>query len=201
MTTKMRQVLLFISIALLLSSLGGCSHSPGYIWVSQYPDSGSSQDYVLGPGDLIFVRVFNQDNMSARTRVRADGKVSLPFLNDVKAAGFSPNELAQQVRVRLKQFINNPVVTVSLEEPRTLSVTVLGEVNKPGVYTLPSEAGVLSAIASAGGLTDYASKDRIFVLRQGPKPARIRFSYQGLSQPAGKEGSFMLRGGDVVAVE
>jgi polysaccharide biosynthesis/export protein len=189
------------SIFLLLALLGRCSHSPGYIWAGQYPDSRDPPEYVLAPGDLIFVRVFNQDNMSARTRVRADGKVSLPFLNDVTAVGLTPNELAQQVQVRLKHFINTPVVTVSLEESRSLSVTVLGEVTKPGVYTLAPEAGVLSAIASAGGLTDYASKDRIFVLRQDPKPARIRFSYDGLSQPSGKEARFKLHGGDVVTVE
>ncbi len=152
-------------------------------------------------GDILQVRVFNQPDMSARVRVRDDGKVSIPFLNDVTAVGLTPNALAQELQTRLKEFINAPVVTISLEEARPFSVSVIGEVGKAGVYALPPGAGVLQALAAAGGLTQYASKDRIFVIRDTPARARIRFEFGQLTQAEGKAATFRLRLGDIVVVE
>ena len=88
--------------------------------------------YVIQPGDVLQIRVFNQPEMSTRARVRDDGKVSIPFLNDVVAAGFTPNALAQQRQTRLKEYIDAPVVTISLEEARPFSVSVLGESTSRG---------------------------------------------------------------------
>ena len=161
----------------------------------------STTGYVIQPGDVLQIRVFNQPDMSAHARVRDDGKISIPFLNDVVAAGFTPNALAQQLQQRLKEFINSPVVTVSLEEARPFSVSVLGEVNKPGVYAVPVGAGVLQALAAAGGFTQYASRDRIFVVRETPQRARIRFQFDELTQATGKAATFRLRAGDTVVVE
>jgi polysaccharide export outer membrane protein len=150
---------------------------------------------------VLLIRVFNQPDMSARSKVRDDGKISIPFLNDVVAAGFTPNALAGQLQQRLKEFINAPVVTISLEEARPFSVSVLGEVNKPGVYPVPMGAGVLQALAAAGGFTQYASRDRIFVVRETPTRARIRFQFDELTQAEGKAATFRLRAGDTVVVE
>lgn len=190
--------------ALSLGILGGCATSSGsYTPVSAYeePPAPPTSGYVIQPGDLLQIRVFNQPDMSTRAKVRDDGKVSVPFLNDVVAAGFTPNALAQQLQQRLKEFINAPVVTVSLEEPRPFSVSVLGEVNKPGVYAVPMGAGVLQALAAAGGFTQYASRDRIFVVREMPQRARIRFQFDELTDATGKAAAFRLRAGDTVVVE
>jgi polysaccharide export outer membrane protein len=92
-------------------------------------------------------------------------------------------------------------VTISLEEPKALSVPVLGEVTKPGTYPLDADCTVLHALAAAGGLTEFAAKDRIFVVRTGPKPLRIRFTYGLLTQAQGHAASFRLRTGDVVVAE
>jgi polysaccharide export outer membrane protein len=180
-----------------------CSDVGKYVWVENYATpAGSDAAYVIGSGDVLSVRVFNQDNMSARTRVRSDGKVSLPFLNDVDVAGHTPAAVAEQLQRRLKEFINNPVVTVSVEESKILQVSILGEVTKPGVYPLPTlGAGVLHALASAGGMTQYAHRDRIFVLRRASPLVRIRFSYEALSHGDGPAARFELREGDVVVVE
>ena len=150
---------------------------------------------------MLQVRDINQPDMSARATVRDDGKVTIPFLNDVVAAGFSPKALAQQLQQRLKEFINSPVVTVSLEEARPFSVSVLGEVNKPGVYAVPVGRGVLPALAAAGGVAQYASRARIFVVRETPQRARIRFQFEELTQATGKAATFRLRAGDTVVVE
>jgi len=184
--------------------LGACASSSGnFTPISAYqePPAPPSSSYVIQPGDVLLIRVFNQPDMSARSKVRDDGKISIPFLNDVVAAGFSPNALAGQLQTRLKEFINAPVVTISLEEARPFSVSVLGEVNKPGVYPVPMGAGVLQALAAAGGFTQYASRDRIFVVRETPTRARIRFQFDELTQAEGKAATFRLRAGDTVVVE
>jgi len=173
-----------------------------FVWVDQYtqPDP-SAAGYIISPGDSLSVRVWNQDGMSARVRVREDGKISLPFLNDVTAAGYSPNALSAQLQTRLKDFIANPVVTIALEEPRPFSVAVMGEVVRAGSFTVEPNAGVLSVLAAAGGLGEYAHKDRIFVVRSRPSPTRIRFSYDSLTNTTGMAPHFRLMPGDVVVVE
>jgi polysaccharide export outer membrane protein len=183
--------------------LGACATTGPSIPVNEYqePPDEPQSGYVIQSGDILQVRVFNQPDMSARVRVREDGKVSIPFLNDVTAVGLTPNALAQQIQTRLKEFINAPVVTISLEEARPFSVSVIGEVNKAGMYALPRGAGVLQALAAAGGLTQYASKDRIFVVRDTPSRARIRFEFGQLTQAEGKAATFRLRLGDIVVVE
>jgi polysaccharide export outer membrane protein len=195
----------YVVLAALSLTLFGCRHDPGvYIRADEYVAPPVNEgEYVIRPGDVLNVRVFQQDNMSARARVRSDGKISLPFLNDVTAAGFTPPVLGAQLQTRLKDFINNPVVTVSLEEVRQQSVAVLGEVPRPGVYPLEIGAGVLQALAAAGGFTQFAYKD-IFVLRPmplGEKPLRIRFDYEKVSRGDGKGATFLLRNGDTVIVE
>jgi polysaccharide export outer membrane protein len=165
----------------------------------------TSKEYVIGPGDLISVRVFNQDQMSARERVRPDGKVSLPFLNDIMAAGFSPRVLAAQLQTRLRDFINTPVVTVTVDERRGLPISVVGEVTRPGLYSLDLGSGVLQALVLAGGLTEFGGRDRIYVLRPATQvqsaPERIRFRYWSLVRGEGKAPLFQVKAGDTVVVE
>lgn len=161
-------------------------------------------EYVISPGDTLQVRVFQQEAMSARVRVRGDGKVSLPMVNDWVVAGKMPMQVATELQVRLKEFINTPVVTVSLEEMRPLSVSVVGEVVRPGVVVLEPGAGLLHAIAASGGLTDFAHKDGIFVVRKpGPtqKPVRIRFTWENLTSGDHASVKFLLQPQDVVVAE
>lgn len=187
----------------LLLAVSGCWVPKGsFIPVEAYV-APAAVEYVIAPGDTLQVRVFQQEAMSARVRVREDGMVSLPMVNDWPVAGKRPTEVAAALQVRLKDFINTPLVTVSLEETRPLSVSVLGEVTRPGVVTLEPGAGVLHALAAAGGLTDFAHADGIFVLRRGAdgRPARIRFRWQGLTGGEGPAASFLLQPQDVVVAE
>ncbi|HVP60708.1 MAG TPA: polysaccharide biosynthesis/export family protein [Myxococcaceae bacterium] len=192
------------ALAVGLAALAGCASTSGsFVWAGDYeePPLPAQSGYVIQPGDVLQIRVFNQPDMSARARVREDGKVSIPFLNDVVAAGTPPTALAQTLQQRLKEFMNAPVVTISLEEARPFSVAVMGEVTKPGVYPVPQNSGVMQALAAAGGFTQYASRDKIFVLRETPTRARIRFTYEDLGQVQGKAATFRLRAGDTVLVE
>lgn len=190
----------------LVSAVAGalsCAAVGPYVWLDDYKPavSADGDGYRIASGDLIQVRVYNQEGMSARERVRQDGKVSLPFLRDVQAAGFTPSALAEQLQSRLKDYINVPVVNVVIEEVHQLAVPVLGEVTRPGKYSLERGAGILEALAAAGGLNDFAHRDRIFVLRRQPKLVRIRTTYEALSHGNGLAGDFRLVPGDAVVVE
>jgi polysaccharide biosynthesis/export protein len=192
------------ALALLAGlALAGC-HAPSAagpgIWFKDYqqPADPSTGTYAIGPGDLLDVRVFGQEGMSSRPRVRSDGMISLPFLNEVQAAGLTPAALANEVKGQLKAFVVAPVVTVSLEEQAPCSVSVVGEVTKPGLYRLDPRSGILQALAAAGGLTEFAARDRIFVLRDR---ARIRFTFEALTQGQSGAVDFRLRSGDVVVVD
>jgi polysaccharide biosynthesis/export protein len=179
-----------------------CADLGQYVWVDSLPEEAATfnAQYRLAPGDLIFVRVFNQDALSGRTRVRPDGQVTIPFVNDVPAAGRTTQELAKAMEVLLRDYIKSPVVTVFLEELAPSQLSVLGEVAKPGVYPLERNQGVLRALAAAGGLTEFAHKDRIFVVRAG-QPQRIRFTLESLSTPGSRSSRFHLQSDDVVVVQ
>jgi polysaccharide export outer membrane protein len=182
----------------------GCQTTSGnFVPVEQYPQPAADAEYRISPGDLLAVRVWNQESMSnPHARVRDDGKISVPFLQDVEVAGATPTDLSQKLQAKLKTYVVNPVVTVTVEELRALRVSVTGEVAHPGQFELERGAGVLNALAAAGGLTDYAHRDRIFVVRNGDaKPVRIQFRYAALASAEGKAGTFRLRPGDVVVVE
>jgi polysaccharide export outer membrane protein len=194
------------ALALAALALGGCKTSSPYIWVDSLPAQvdPAEKEYVIQAGDQLSIRVWGQDSMSARTRVRPDGRISLPFLDDVEAAGLTPSALSKRIQARLKEFVVNPVVTVSLEDLRPVSVSVLGEVVRPGQYPLDQGAGVLHALAAAGGMTAFADKESIYVIRTrkgGGEPERIRFTYVSLAGAQGRAASFRLHGGDVVVVE
>ena len=204
----MRRIHFLVQLVALLGFIPACKSVGAYVWVDDFPPAPhqTEGEYIISPGDVISVRIWGQEAMSARNRVRSDGKISLPFLNDVEVAGMSPPVLSKRLQTRLKEFLTNPIVTVSLEERKPLSVPILGEVSRKGTYDLEPGSGILQALAAAGGLTDLASTDRIFVIRsnvgvEGAPPVRIRFDYERLIRSTGRGPAFRLQAGDVIVVE
>jgi polysaccharide export outer membrane protein len=170
------------------------------------PDASSaSREYVIGIGDVLNIQVYTPDQrderVSGRMNVRADGRISIQFINEIEAAGKTALKLASDIENGLKSQIRQPLVTVTVEVSSPLSISVLGEVNKPGVTTLPPNAGVADALAAAGGLTQFAHKGRIYVVRPRPQPTRIHFTYDSVTKTAGKASQFRLQPGDVLIVE
>jgi polysaccharide export outer membrane protein len=205
MTRRAQSVLVCIGL-----SLSGCRSVEGdYFWVDTLPPARADDGTcIIAAGDLLGVRVWGQEGMSVRAKVRDDGMVTIPFVNDFPAAGMEPEVMARRLQLRLRDFIVNPVVTITLEETRAVRVSVVGEVVKAGVYQFEERgAGVLQALAAAGGLTPFADGDRIFVLRtnhwaeEPGRPARIRFTFKQLARGQGRAATFALRSGDVVVVE
>jgi polysaccharide export outer membrane protein len=183
-----------------LASITGCGGA-AYVWVADLPpDESGGADYLIEAGDMLNVRVFNQDAMSTRARVRSDGKISIPFVGDVPVRGKAPAAVAKDLEARLKSFVLTPAVTVTVDEFQQSSIAVIGEVAHPGVYNIEPSVGVLRALALAGGVTEYASHDNIYVLRRiGPR--RIRVTYRALIDNELRAAALHLRAGDTVVVE
>jgi polysaccharide export outer membrane protein len=194
----------FAVMACLVPWVLACaSASGGAIDIDQVKDEQIAtppREYVVGVGDMLNIQVYNDPQSSGKMRVRSDGRISMPLVNDILAAGKTPAQLKGDIETALKSVILNPQATVSVEDS-TPSISVLGEVAKPGPQMLQHDTGVADALAAAGGLTAFAHKDRIFVIRSVPQPTRIHFTYDALTKGIGRAPLFRLRAGDVLVVE
>jgi polysaccharide export outer membrane protein len=169
--------------------------------VDSLPASTSqSGDVLITDGDVLNVRVFNQEPLSTKERVRADGRISIPVIGEIVARGKRPAQLAAEIQDRLKDIVKVPSVIVTFEAGTELKVSVVGEVRNSGIFQIEPGSNVLHALAAAGGLTDYADADKVFVVRKS-LPQRVRFRYTDLRSGDPKSIQFTLQGGDVVVVE
>jgi polysaccharide export outer membrane protein len=160
-------------------------------------------DYVIGPGDVLQITVWKNDTLSRVAPVRPDGKISMPLLHDIVASGLTAMQLRDKIATALGEFMPNPEVAVAVTEVKSMRVSILGEVSKPGVLELRGETTILEAIAMAGGFKDFASPSKITILRndESGKTKRIRFNYnKAVSASSNDEENLVLRSGDVVVV-
>jgi polysaccharide biosynthesis/export protein len=192
-----------VAACLVLGGAPACAGSGQYVWFQQLPPETSlaNSEYVIGVGDIVSIRVLGREEMTLRERVRADGRVSLLLIGDVEAKGKRPSALKAELEGRLKDYIVSPSVVVNIDETQPTTVILLGEVAKPGTYPLEQDPRLAHAITLGGGLTDYASRSAIFVVRSEPKPVRIRFTFDAIRRNIGGAGDFQLHRGDVVEVE
>jgi polysaccharide export outer membrane protein len=161
---------------------------------------GDDAAFQIGPEDVLDISVWKNPELSRVVPVRPDGKVSLPLVNDIQAAGLTPAALREQVAARLAEFIPSPEVSVMVREVHSRKVAVLGAVKTPGRFELKSTMTVLEVIALAQGFTDFASRDRIVVLRnEGGTTKRLPFNYRRIAEGAMQE-NFIVRPGDIVVV-
>ena len=141
-----------------------------------------SSDFRLGPEDVIEVSVYQDKDFSTTLPVRPDGKISLHLIGEIVASGKTTKELQKEIAEKVAQFIPNPSVTVSVKEVNSPKVSVLGEVKSPGMYKIKDRATILDAVALAGGLTEFAKKDKVTVFRVDPngdqRPIKINLNDQ-----------------------
>ena len=199
-----RSVLVLTLVLSCLSMLAGCAR-PSQEIIEEA--SNSSKDFLLGPEDVLDIVIWKNEDLSQKgVVIRPDGKISMPLIGEILASGRTANQLASQISARLKEFKDNPVVTVGVKEVNSYYVYVLGEVSKPGKYQLKSHATVLQAVAIASGFTNYASRNKMKVIRhvQGEngttREVRIPARYDDLVSGTGEIGNFVLKTGDVVVV-
>lgn len=157
--------------------------------------------YKIGAQDIIRIDVWREDQLTRTVPVRPDGKITLPLLNDIQAAGLTPMELAGVIREELKKFITNPQVSVSVSEINSRRIYVNGEVNKSGAYALLPHMTVLQALSGSGGFTAFARIKNIYVLRkENGKPVKIPFNYKEAIKGKNPEQNIELQPGDIVVV-
>lgn len=166
--------------------------------------------YRIGPEDTLAISVWQNAELSRVVPVRPDGKISLPLLNDIQAAGLTPMELRESIREKLVEYVPAAEVSVIVGGVESFKVSVLGNVQRPDRYRLRSPTTVLDALALAGGLQEYADANRIVVLR--PEPffvqgretgqtfKRFHFNYKRVIAAGGESQNFALQPGDIVVV-
>ncbi|MBI2221559.1 MAG: polysaccharide biosynthesis/export family protein [Acidobacteria bacterium] len=158
-------------------------------------------DYVIGPDDLLAIVFWKESDMSAEVVVRPDGKIALPLLNDVVAAGLTPVELRDRLAQAAKRYLTDPTPTVVVKQINSRKVFITGQVEKPGAYPLTGPTTVVQLIATAGGLKEYAKSSHIVVMRAaaGRQTAR-RFNYKDVLKGRNLRQNVELKPGDTVIV-
>jgi polysaccharide export outer membrane protein len=179
--------------------------APGMSFAQQPPAPDPTEAYVLGPEDVIEVAVWSNADLSRTVPVRPDGKISLPLLHDVQASGLTPMQLRAAITASLAKFVSEPVVSVIVREVHSVKVTVIGEVKTPGRYEVRSRTTVLDVLAMAGGLSQYAARGRISVLRRDGEAVRtLPFDFDRVTARSGASGpsqsNFCIQPGDIIVV-
>jgi polysaccharide biosynthesis/export protein len=143
------------------------------ISTSQPHDDG----FIIGNGDVLAISVWKQPDISRSIPVRSDGRISLPLIGELQAAGQTPLRLEEQITSKLQPYLAEPEVTVIVEQINSEKFNILGRVTKPGSYPLANPTTVLDAIALAGGCRDFAKQKAIYVLRRNPDGTETRFPF------------------------
>jgi polysaccharide export outer membrane protein len=158
--------------------------------------------FIIGNDDMLAINVWKEPDLSRSIPVRSDGKISLPLVGELQAAGRTPLQLEQEISTRLKSYITEPEVSVMVQQINSEKVNVLGQVAKPGSYSLALATTVMDAIAAAGGLRDFAKKKSIYVLRKGPNGSEDRraFNYSDFIKGKNTTQNIKLEPHDTVVV-
>jgi polysaccharide biosynthesis/export protein len=174
------------------------------MWAQQAPPPAAAKDdpnYVIGPQDVLDVSVWKEPELTRTVPVRPDGKISMPLLNDVQAAGLTPSQLTAQLTVNLGKYINSPQVTVIVATVSSQRIYILGEASRPGAYVLIPGMTVLQAISNGGGLTQFANRKKIYVLRQdNGKQEKYFFNYKDVLDGKNISQNLVLKSGDTIVV-
>jgi polysaccharide export outer membrane protein len=158
-------------------------------------------NYVIGPQDVLDISVWKEPELTRPVPVRPDGKISMPLLNDVQAAGKTPLQLAADITAGLKKFVTDPQVTVIVTTINSQRVFILGEVNRAGAYPLLPNMTVLQALSSAGGFSIYANLKKIYVLRvEEGKQIKHPFNYKDVLAGKSADQNIILKAGDTIVV-
>jgi polysaccharide export outer membrane protein len=200
---------LFLGILVILAGFRlGTAQSSGDTAGGGQTDSGASNrphddKFVIGNDDVLSVSVWKEPELTAKSLpVRSDGKISLPLVGEMQASGKTPLQLEQDITEKLKGFITAPEVNVTVEKVNSRKFNILGEVNKPGTYPLTASTTVMDAIATAGGLRDFAKKTGIYVLRKSPDghESHMTFNYKDFIKGKNSTQNIKLEPEDTVIV-
>ncbi|MGB5157669.1 polysaccharide biosynthesis/export family protein [Desulfobacterium sp. N47] len=155
--------------------------------------------YVIGAEDVLDIFVWREDSLTKSVTVRMDGKISLPLADDIQASGLTPLQLKEIITNKLKNFIDNPTVSVTVTQANSYKVYISGQVKNPGIFRLRSETSFLQLIIMTGGFTDWADQKHIEIIRnENGAEKRITVNYKKIAE--GKEPDMAMKNGDTVIV-
>lgn len=158
--------------------------------------------FIIGNDDLLSISVWKEPDLSKSIPVRSDGKISLPLVGEIQASGRTPLQLEQEISGKLQSYITAPEVTVIVEQVNSKKFNILGQVSKPGSYSLALAPTIVDAIAISGGFRDFAKKTGVYILRQGPDghESRIGFNYKDFIKGKNPGQNVKLEPNDTVIV-
>jgi polysaccharide biosynthesis/export protein len=161
----------------------------------------STSGYKIGPGDVLHISVWKEEEMQLDVLVKPDGGISFPLAGDIQASGLTTMELRTQLHNKLIRYIPDPVVTVSVIQAVSNKIYVVGKVNRPGEYQATRYMDVLQALSLAGGLTAYAESDEIKIIRRTDGDKKVfAFDYDEVVNGDNLESNIILQAGDTIAV-
>jgi polysaccharide biosynthesis/export protein len=173
---------------------------------SQPPEGASIKahdaSFIIGNSDVLAISVWKEPDLTKTVPVRSDGKISLPLVGEMQAAGRTPMQLEGEITDKLKSFITSPVVSVLVQQVNSKKFNILGEVVKPGSYSISVAPTVIDAIATAGGFRDFAKKTGVYILRKGPdgREMRLSFNYKEFVKGKNPEQNVRLEPNDSIIV-
>jgi polysaccharide export outer membrane protein len=160
----------------------------------------NDDSFVIGNDDLLAINVWKEPDFSQKIQVRSDGKISLPLLGEIQATGLTPLQLERDLTAKLRNYITKPEVTVMVEQINSKKFDILGQVAKPGSYSLALAPTIVDAIAIAGGPRDFAKQKSIYILRQNPGGGQTRIAFNYKDFLKGKNQNVKLEPHDTVVV-
>lgn len=202
-----KSVGLCLAVGVFLTSLLSCANSAiqgTLINPDGFAEQSPSEDYQIGPEDVLEILVWKNEALSKTVTVRPDGKISLPLIGDVEAEGLTPREVKEAIIEKLRDYYKEPPhVSLIVQEAKSYVIYILGEVQRPDQYVVKRGTTFLQAIALAGGFTPFASTNNILLLRNGHKSTKqvsINIRYKDILSGKNLENNLLLRSGDTIIV-
>lgn len=195
-------VLLGLLLALPVGAQQAAPNSANAAPATPLPAQKADDQYIIGPADVLAINVWKEAEISRSVPVRSDGRISLPLIGEVQAAGRTPRQLQEDIAKKLASFISEPDVTVIVQETHSQKFNVLGQVGRPGTFLLTDSTTVLDAIALAGGFRDFAKQKAIYILRQNSDGTQVRlpFNYKDVVRGKNVEQNVKLQARDTVVI-
>jgi len=173
---------------------------PEFGWTEESGQVDAGEEYLIGKGDVLEINVWKEEELTRTLKVRVDGKISLPLLDDIQAAGRTPMELKNTIEERLSEFIEGPEVTVIVQN-QTGQYYLIGEVAGTGAYPLQKDLTVVQALAQSGGFTEWSDKDNILILRRDDgQETRIKVDYDEIVSGDAPEQNVLIKPNDTIIV-
>jgi len=187
----------YFTLAVLIVML--ISISP--IQAADQPPAMASKDYVIGPGDVLDISVWNNEALTKTVTVLPDGKIRFPLIGEVEVGGKTLSVLEEELKKRIGDFVPNPELSVMVQQTASMLIYVIGEVNNPGRFLLNTNINVLQALAMVGGFNMWAKKNKIKILREiKGKTIILKFAYDDVIEGKNLDQDILLKRGDILLI-